>query len=229
MSLPPQPIPFREEIKTLIECIAALQKELKEKTDRLHFLYGFELRSSAAPVGNIKDDEGAEDDKDDEGSENEQEVEAKKTRIKNAAAKTKVKTRAVKKTSVKKGGSKKEPRLCKKCEENYLEDNARSNWVNCKECRHKNTEDWNEGRINRERKQKEQNAKRKKQQGDEVEADEVGDEVQEAEERDENDLEEDLEEEPEEEEQEARKDQRKQPKNKSGKAATEQTQLVTFV
>ncbi|KAI4619510.1 uncharacterized protein J4E87_007399 [Alternaria ethzedia] len=193
MSLPMQPIPFREEIKTLIERIAALQKELKEKTDRLHFLYGFELRSSAAPVGNTNDDEGAEDDKDDEESEDQQEVEAKKTGIKKTAAKTTVKTRAVKKTGIKKGGSKKEPRLCKKCEENYLEDNARSNWVNCKECRDKNTEVWNEGRANRERKQKEQNAKQKKQQGDEVEGDEVGDEVEEAEEGDEEDLEEDSE------------------------------------
>ncbi|KAI4642154.1 hypothetical protein J4E93_007298 [Alternaria ventricosa] len=219
MSLPIQPIPFREEIKTLIERIAALQKELKEKTDRLHFLYGFELRSSAAPVGNNNDDEGAEHDKDDEESEDQQEVEAKKTHVKKTAAKTNVKTRAVKKTSVSKDGcKKKEPRLCKKCEENYLEDNARSNWVNCKECRDKNTEVWNEGRANRERKQKEQNAKQKKQQGDEVEGDEVGDEVEEAEEGDEEDLEEDSEE-----EQEARKDQRKQPKNKSGKTASEQT------
>ncbi|KAI4613745.1 hypothetical protein J4E83_007347 [Alternaria metachromatica] len=212
MSLPIQPIPFREEIKTLIERIAALQKELKEKTDRLHFLYGFELRSSAAPVGNNNGDEGAEDDKDDEESEDEQEVEAKKTGIKKTAAKTKVNKSAIK-TSVKKDGSKKEPRLCKKCEENYLEDNARSNWVNCKECRHKNTEDWNEGRINRERKQKEQNAKRKKQQGDEVdgdevevEGDEVGDEREEAEEGGEEDLEDDSEEE----EQEAKKNQGKQ-------------------
>jgi len=205
MSLPIQPISFREEIKTLIERIAALQQELKEKTDRLHFLYGFELRSSAAPVGNIKDDEGAEDDKDDEGSENEQEVEAKTTGIKKIAAKTNVNKSAIKKTSVKKDGSKKEPRLCKKCEKNYLEDNARSNWVNCKECRDKNTEVWNEGRANRERKQKEQNAKRKKQQGDEVEGDEVDDEVEEAEEGDEDNLEEDSEEEG----QEARKDLRK--------------------
>ena len=223
MSLLPQPIPFREEIKTLIERIAALQKELKEKTERLHFLYGFELRSSAAPVCN-NNGEGAENDKDDEKGEDEQEVEAKETHDKKTAAKTKVNKTAIKKTSVSKGGSKKkEPRLCKKCEENYLEDNARSNWVNCKECRDKNTEVWNEGRANRERKQKEQNAKRKKQQGDEVEADEVGDEVEEAEEGDEEDLEENLEEDSEEDGQEARKDQRKQPKNKSGKAASEQT------
>ena len=223
MSLPIQPIPFREEIKTLIERIAALQKELKGKTDRLHFLYGFELRSSAAPVGNGNGDEGAkgaENDIDSEEREDEQEDEAKKTHVKKTVAKAKVNRTAIKKTSVNKGGSKKkEPRLCKKCEENYLEDNARSNWVNCKECRHKNTEDWNEGRVNRERKQKEQNAKRNKQQGDEVEADKVGDEVEEAEEEDE----EDLEEEPEEEEQEARKDQRKQLKNKSGTAASEQS------
>ncbi|KAI4928616.1 hypothetical protein J4E85_005233 [Alternaria conjuncta] len=219
MSLPIQPIPFREEIKTLIERIAALQKELKEKTDRLHFLYGFELRSSAAPVGNGNDNERAEHDTDDEQSEDEQEDEAKKTHVKKTAAKAKVNRTAIKKTSVKKGGSKKEPRLCKKCEENYLEDNARSNWVNCKECRDKNTEVWNEGRANRERKQKEQNAKRKKQQGDEVEADKVGDEVEEAEEGDEEDLEEDSEDEV----QEARKDLRKQPKNKSGTVALEQT------
>jgi len=228
MSLLTQPIPFRGEIKTLIERIAALQKELKEKIDRLHFLYGFELRSSAAPVGNGNGDEGAEgaeNDIDSEEREDEQEDEAKKTGIKKRAAKTKINKTAMKKTSVKKGGSKKEPILCKKCEENYLEDNARSNWVNCKECRDKNTEVWNEGRANRERKQKEQNAKRKKQQGDEVEGDEVGDEVEEAEEGDEENLEDDSEEE----EQGARKDQRKQPKNKSGKAATEQTQLVTFV
>ncbi|KAI4699701.1 hypothetical protein J4E81_004729 [Alternaria sp. BMP 2799] len=223
MSLPIQPVPFREEIKTLIERIAALQKELKEKTDRLHFLYGFELRSPAAPVGNGNGDEGAEgaeNNIDSEEREDEQEDEAKKTHVKKTAAKAKVNRTAIKKTSVNKGGSKKkEPRLCKKCEENYLEDNARSNWVNCKECRHKNTEDWNEGRVNRERKQKEQNAKRKKQQGDEVEADEVGDEVEEAEEGDEEDLEEDSEDEV----QEARKDLRKQPKNKSGTAALEQT------
>jgi len=222
MSLPIQPIPFREEIKTLIQRIAALQKELKEKTDRLHFLYGFELRSSAAPVGNNNVDEGAEDDKDDEESENEQEVEAKKTGIKRTAAKAKVNRTAIKKTSVKTDGSKtKEPRLCKQCEENYLEDNARSNWVSCKECRDKNTEVWNEGRAGRDRKQKEQNTKRKKQQGDEVEGDEVGDE--EDEEGDEDNLEEDPEEDSEEEGQEARKDQRKQLKNKSGTAASEQS------
>ena len=117
MSFPTQSHPFREEIETLFKRIAALQKELKEKTDRLHFLYGFEMKSAPhtpAPVGNDNDDEEAENDKDGDENEDEQEVEGKKTGVKHSALKTNVKKSAVKKTVIKKGGSeKKRPRPCK--------------------------------------------------------------------------------------------------------------------
>jgi hypothetical protein len=212
----PTPSSLRAEIKAIFKRIAALHKELKERNRRLEYLYGFEMRPApptSAPRDNTsraKEAKGTESN-DSEQDVGEQEDEAKKIDDeKTAVKKTAVKKTAVKKTAAKKGGSKK-TRLCKQCENKYLEDDAPSTWVNCKDCRAGNTKEWNERRANKwQKKLKEREARQSEQQGEEVGGNEVEDE----------DTHGDMEGDMEKEDLEEQEEQRKQPKHKSAMAAS---------
>jgi hypothetical protein len=181
----PTPSSRRAEITAIFKRIAALHKELEERNHRLEYLYGFEKRPTpptSAPRDNSERAEESKSAKDDDSEQDVEEQEDKAKKIddeRTAVKKTPAKKTAIKKTAVEKGGSKKKgTRLCKQCEYKYLEDDAPSTWVNCKDCRSENTKEWNERRrANKEQKKlKEREAKQSEQQGGEVGGNEVEDE-----------------------------------------------------